>query len=111
MINETQTFGCSENTALCLEKNKNISTVSIISTSADYMTSLHAPSTPLCFREISNKDFSNIVPKDKCNSCNFVNISKTRLDKLEFLEKNLSTIIQYEVYKSMKAELTESDHY
>ena len=111
MINETQPFGCDKNKTISLEKNINISTVSI---SAYCMTSLPAPTTPLCFRESSSKDFSDIVPpnKDRCNSCNYVNICKTRLDELEFLEKNISTIIQYEVYKSIKAEkLAESDHY
>jgi len=113
MIRETQPFGCIEYKTICLEKNKNINN-STLSTSADSSASLNPPSTPLCFRESSNKDFSDIVPpaKENCISCKYVNICKTRLDELEFLEKNISTIIQYEVYKSIKTEeLTESDHY
>lgn len=114
MINETQPFGSIKNKTVCLEKNINISTLSTLSTSADYITSLNQYPMPLCFRETSNKDFSDIVTpaKEICTSCKYVNICKTRLEELEFLEKNLSTIIQYEVYKSIKKEeLTESDHY
>ena len=95
MINETQPFGCTEHKTICLEKNKNINiNISTLSTSAASIASLNPPSKPLCFRESSNKDFSDIVPaaKEKCKSCNYINICKSRLDELEFLEKNLSTL-------------------
>jgi len=113
MYNETQPLRNNqtislEKNELSLEKNIYVSSFICVSPTADLITSLNPPSTPSCFRENSTKDFSDIVPptKEKCNSCNYVTVCKTRVDKLEFLEKNLSTIIQYEVYKS-----TKSDHY
>lgn len=41
----------------------------------------------------------DIINKEKLSP-----ISKSRLEELEFLEKNLDIIIRYEVYKSVKAE-------
>ena len=41
---------------------------------------------------------NNITPTNKLTK-----IQKDRLDELEFYEKHLSTIIQYEIYKSIKS--------